>query len=441
MTRRLAIRNRLSYLATRCALASACVLGVASTACGEDWPQFRGPHRDGKSAETKLWKGLEEKGPKLDWTAEGLGQGYASVAVVGGRIYTSGNTGQGQALVALDAADGKVIWKQTVTGQDPKHGYEGSRTTPTIDGDHLYAVTSDGEIICLKTADGSKVWSRPFSEWGGKMMSGWGFSESPLVDGDVVVCTPGGRKGVVVALNKKTGETKWECTLPDYGDEKGVNGAPLHDGAGYSSIVVSNGGGVKQYVQLVGRGVIGVRAADGQLLWRNSYVANGTANIPSVIADGDYVFCSTGYETGSNLLKLVPAGQGKVEAEEVYALKSREMQNKHGGMVLVDGYIYCGHGNGNGLPICVKMSDGKNAWGPERAKGNGEASVAYADGHVIFRRDDGTVLIVAANPKKFELKASFMPAFQQGKSWAHPVVAGGKLYLREQDKLMCYDIH
>ena len=414
--------------------------GGAATARGEDSRQFRGENRDGKSAETGLWKNFknEDAKPELLWMAEGIGKGYASVSVVGDRIYTTGNTGKGQAVFALSASDGTIVWSTPITSEDPKHSYDGSRSTPTVDGKRLYVVGSAGSIVCLNTADGKEVWSRKFSDWDGKMMSGWGFSESPLVDGDRVVCTPGGSKGIVVALNKATGETIWEATLPDYGDESGRNGGKLKDGAGYSSIMISEGGGVKQYVQLVGRGVIGLRASDGELLWRYDGVANDTANIPTVLVDGDHVFCSTAYNTGSALLKLTADGKDKVKMTEVYQLSSKEMQNKHGGMVLVDGYIYCGDGNGSGDPICVKMSDGKTAWGPERGERGGESSVSYADGAVIFRRAKGQVLIVEATPEKFNLMASFMPDYQEADSWSYPVVSGGKLYLREQDKLMCY---
>ena len=199
------------------------------------------------------------------------------------------------------------------------------------------------------------------------------------------------------------------------------------------------GAGVKQYVQLVGRGLIGVRASDGKFLWRYSRVANGTANIPTPVISGDYVFTSTAYGTGSALLHLQKSTAG-VDAEEVYWLEGNDLQNKHGGMVLVDGYIYCGTGNGQGLPICVNMKTGENAWGPVRGEGRGEASLIYADGHLVIRRDDGTVMLVKATPEKFDLVHSFMPQFQQGKSWAHPVIANGRLYLREQDKLMVFQL-
>lgn len=408
-------------------------------AVADDWPQWRGPDRDGHSQETGLFETWDEAdGPPLEWQAEGLGSGYASVAVVDGRIYTTGNFDEGQAVVAVDAQQGRVLWRQPLTDEVPQHGYEGSRSTPTVDGDRLYVVASGGAIACLRTSDGQLVWQRDFDDWQGKMMSGWGFSESPLVDGDRVICTPGGAEGVMVALDKQTGDEIWASRLPRYGDETGVGGKDLRDGAGYASAVVSEGGGVRQYIQLVGRGLVGVRASDGELLWRYGRVANATANIPTPIVEGDLVFTSTGYGTGAALLRLEADDPQGVQAREVYWLDSRNFQNKHGGMLLVDGYIYSGTGNGQGLPICVEMSTGKIAWGPERARGSGESSLVYADGHLVIRREDGTVMLIRANPRRFDLVGDFQPAYQEGKSWAHPVIADGRLYLREQGKLMVY---
>lgn len=405
----------------------------------DDWTQWRGPDRANRSDETGLFALWDADGPPLEWTAEGLGSGYASVSVVGDHIYTSGNFDDNQSVIAIDSRKGSIVWKQPITSGAPKHGYEGSRTTPTIDSDRLYAVSSDGRVVCLNRRDGTEKWSRDFKDWGGRMMSGWGYSESPLVDGDRLICTPGGNEGMVVALDKMTGDEIWACEMPDMGEQTGLNGKPLKDGAGYSSVVISEGAGVRQYVQLVGRGLIGVRASDGEFLWQYDRVANGTANIPTALVDGDHVFTSTAYNTGSALLKLSRDGDG-VEAEEVYWLDAKDLQNKHGGMTLVDGHIYCGHGNGNGLPICVKMKTGEIAWGPERAEGNGETSLVYADGHIIFRREDGTVILARATPESFDVVHTFTPAYQDGKTWAHPVIANGKLYLREQDKLMCYHL-
>ncbi len=413
-------------------------LWLATPAWSADWPQWRGEGRDGVSSETGLFTEWKTEGPELAWMARDIGNGYASVSVVGDRIYTTGDTERGQAVFALDAKNGDRIWSKAITEVIPKHGYEGSRCTPTVDGDRLYVVSSAGSIVCLSAKDGTIEWSRGFDSWNGRMMSGWGYSESPLVDGDKVICTPGGDRGMVVALDKMTGKDIWVCTLPNYGDESGAGGKDLKDGAGYSSIVVSEGGGVRQYVQLVGRGLIGVRASDGKLLWRYARVANGTANIPTAIVQDDLVFTSTAYGTGSALLRLKSDGQGGVTASEEYWLEANQLQNKHGGMVLVDGYVYCGTGNGQGLPVCAKLESGEIAWGPERGKGSGEASVCFADGHVVMRRDNGTVMIVRATPEKFDLVHSFEPAYQDGKSWAHPVIANGMLYLREQNRLMAY---
>lgn len=212
------------------------------------------------------------------------------------------------------------------------------------------------------------------------------------------------------------------------------------DGAAYSSIVISQGGGVKQYVQLVGRGVIGVAAKDGSFLWGYNRVANGTANIPTPIVKGDFVFCSTGYQTGSALLKLSSAGGDKVQAEEVYFLDPKTMQNHHGGMLLVGDHVYCGHGHNEGFPLCVQLATGKEAWRPGRGAGSGSAAVAYADGHLYFRYQNGTMALLEANPQEYRLKGKFELASKRGESWPHPVIAHGKLYARDQDALLCYDI-
>jgi len=417
---------------------AASLLGTAVQ--GENWSQWRGADRANRSTETGLFANWGQSGPPLAWIAEGVGSGYASVSVVGSRIFTTGNFANDQSVIALNSSTGKVVWKTAISDTAPKHGYDGSRSTPTVDGEKLYVVSSDGAIICLSGRDGKVIWKRDFDDFNGKMMSGWGFSESPLIDGNRVICTPGGPEAMVVALDKVTGEDIWACPMPSGGDAQGVNGKDLQDGAGYSSPIVSEGGGVKQYVQLVGKGLIGISAEDGKLLWTYSRVANGTANIPTALVDGDYVFTSTGYGTGSALLKLASDGNGGVDAEEVYWLESKTLQNKHGGMTLVDGHIYCGHGNGDGLPICVEMKTGDVSWGPLRGKGSGETSTVYADGHIVFRREDGTVILAEATPEKFVMKSSFMPSFQQGKSWAHPVISGGVMYLREQDKLMAYKV-
>lgn len=412
-------------------LASACVLLLVHPVCfGADWPQWRGPARDGRSADTGVLSDWTKHKPQLDWMVDGLGRGYASVAVVDGRLYTTGNFENGQGVVALDARTGVPVWRRALTRGAPRHSYEGSRCTPTVDGERLYAVTSDGRISCLRAADGEVLWSRDFQDWGGRMMSGWGFSESPLVDGERVICTPGGQSAALVALNKHTGEEIWRAAIPDFGDGKA--------GAAYSSVVISHAAGIKQYVQLIGRGAVGIRAEDGQFLWGYARIANGTANIPTPLVQGDYVFVSTGYQTGAALLKLARKGNG-VEAREVYFLGPDTFQNHHGQMVLVDGYVYAGHQHRSGLPICLELESGRIAWGGKiRGEGKGSAAVIYADGHLIFRYEDGTVALIEATPEGYRLRGTLRPEYQEDKSWSHPVVANGRLYLREQDRLMCY---
>ena len=398
----------------------------------EDWPGFRNAGRTGASSETGLQQTWEGQQPRLLWSTEGIGGGFASVSIVGNRIFTTGNFADGQGAVCVAADSGRELWKTTITDVVPKHSYEGSRSTPTVDGDRLYLVTSDGQLACLQTADGKIVWKREFKkEFGGQMMSGWGYSEPPLVDGDRLICTPGGKNAMLVALDKLTGEEIWRCAVPEFNRGRG---------AGYASVVISNGGGVKQYIQVIGQGVIGVRADDGQFLWGYGRVANGTANIPTPLVDGDYVFASTGYGTGAALLKLEATAEG-VEAEEIYFKEGKELQNHHGGMVLHNGYVYLGHQHNNGFPMCVEMKTGEVAWGGNvRGPGSGSAAVIYADGNLIFRYQNGLLAMIEATPREYKLKGTWMPEYTKTPSWAHPAIADGKLYLREQDRLMCYDL-
>ena len=400
-----------------------------------DWPQWRGPNRDNISQFTGISTNWDSNPPALAWKLEGMGDGYASVSIVGDRLYTTGNLNNSQSVVAVDLNSHKVLWSTALTESNPKHGYEGSRCTPTIDGDRLYAITSNGQISCLKVADGSLIWKKDFiADWHGVMMSGWGFSESPTVDGDYVLCTPGSPDAMVVCLDKVTGKEIWKSAVPDVGDK----GKP---GAGYSSMAISEAAGIKQYVQLIGRGLIGVRASDGKLLWSYNKIANGVADIPTPIVHGDYVFGSTGYgDGGSGLVKLVKNGEG-VQAEEKYYRSAKELQNHHGGMVLLGDQLYFGHGHNNGFPVCVDMLSGDVKWGGKtRGVGNGSAAVTCVDKHIIFRYQSGEVALIEATPTEYKPKGSFKPEVQIRESWAHPVVCNGKLYLREQNTLMCYSL-
>lgn len=426
---------------SRLVLLGVCAVALASATTwalepvrSKDWPQWRGPGRENRSASTGLSTDWEAHPPTLAWKVASMGKGYASVSIVGDRLYTTGNHGDSQHVTAVDLKSHKVLWSQPVVDFEPKHGYEGSRCTPAVDGDKLYVVTSNGGITCVNVANGKVVWQRDFKEFGGKMMSGWGFSESPLVDGDRVLCTPGGDDAMIVALDKQTGKNIWKSAVADFGEA----GKP---GAGYSSIVISDAAGVKQYVTLVGRGAIGVRASDGKLLWTYNRVANPVANIPTPLIAGDYVFTSSGYDQGGTaLLKLSRDGDG-VSATEVYYHPAREMQNHHGGMVLVGDQVFMGHGHNNGFPMCIDLATGNVLWGGKiRGAGSGSAGVTYADKHIIFRYQSGDVALVDASTNEYKLRGSFKPEVVESPSWAHPVVVGNTLYLREQDTLMAYEV-
>lgn len=399
------------------------------------WPQWRGPNRDGKSPETGLLQQWPAEGPKLLWKASGMGRGFSSVSIADGKIFTMGDRDGGQHVVCLNLKDGAEIWKARLADTSNYGGFAGPRCTPTVDGSLLYAITAHGDLVCLKSRDGEEVWRKSFpKDFGGKMHSGWGYSESPLVDGPWLLCTPGAQDALLVALDKRSGEEIWRCPAPENPGKKGG------DGAAYSSIVIGHGAGVKQYVQMVGRGLVGVRAKDGKLLWNYNQVANGTAIIPTPIVNGDYVFASSGYgEGGSALVKLIPSGDG-VRAEEQYWHNAGSLQNHHGGMVMVDDYIYLGHGSNNGIPTCLNWKENKIVWGRKRGPGEGSAALTYADGQLYFRYQNGLMALMSASPEGLKINGKFKIPDVKEPSWPHPTIILGKLFLREQDTLLCYDV-
>jgi len=393
------------------------------------WAQWRGDNRDGISRETGLLTEWPANGPPVAWQSSGLGGGYSSVVVADGRMVTMGKFGGETRMVAISLEDGSKIWDVGVGGGDAPNG------TPTIDGDYVYGLSHGGDLLCAELATGKEVWRANFPrDFGGQMMSVWGYSESPLVDGDRLIVTPGAADAALAALDKRTGEVIWKSALP-------ANPGPAgKDGAAYSSVVIGNGGGIKQYVQLVGRGVIGVEAETGRFLWGYNRVANTTANIPTPIVSGDWVFCSSGYDDGGSALLRLTKNRGQVVMQEVWYKTNRELQNHHGGMVLLGEHVYMGHGHNNGFPVCFDLKSGRDLWRPGRGPGSGSAAITCADGHLYFRYENGTMALIEANPKEFRLKGKFDIAINNGKSWSHPVVFGGRLYLRDQDELICYDI-
>jgi outer membrane protein assembly factor BamB len=399
-----------------------------------DWPGWRGPDRTGVSKETGLLKAWPKAGPKLAWKVTGLGTGYSTPSVAGGRIYLMDSEAQGAAkgkrggarelLIALDAKNGSRVWATPVG--TTAGGYPGPRCTPTVDGDRVFALSSDGKLVCAETAKGTVRWQKDLKADFGGQPGGWAYTESPLIDGDVLVCTPGGNKATLVALNKKTGATFWKAAVT------GIPGKPSYSRAAYSSAIVAEVGGVKQYVQFLSGGVVGVAAADGKLLWHYDEPANRTANISTPLFRDGCVFAATAYRTGGGMAKITADGT-TFRATQEYFLES--LQNHHGGLVLVGDHVY---GTNGGSLMCVNFKDGTVAW---TNRGAGKGSVTYADGHLYVRGEDGTVVLVEANPAAYKEKGRFkQPDRSAQRAWPHPVVAGGKLYLRDWDALLCYDV-
>ena len=404
--------------------AALCSLGalLTVTAVASDWPQWRGPERSGLSKETGLLKAWPAGGPKLAWTARKLGEGHASPSVANGRVFGMGLRGGDEVVWALDEKTGKEMWSTRIAAganlEAPQGGH-GSRATPAVSGDRVYTLGVSGDLVCLNVSDGKLVWHKSLVKDFGGSVPRWGYSESPLVDDDKVIVAPGGDKSTVVAFNKTDGSVAWQCSVP--GNE-----------AHYASAIAANVDGKKQYVHFLSGGVIGMDAATGKLLWHYNSPANRTANCSTPIFRDNHVFAASGYNTGGGLAKLTAGPEG-MSAKEVYFTK--EMQNHHGGMVLVGDYLY---GFDNSNLACLEWKTGKTMWS-NRSVGKG--SLAYADGFLYCRSERGPVALVEANPKEYVEKARFDPPEPSGaRSWAYPLIANGKLYLRDQDVLHCYDL-
>ncbi len=400
-------------------LCAACaVVTLSAQSASTDWPQWRGPERDGVSRETGLLREWPRSGPTLTWSASQLGAGYGSVSVAGPRVYVQGMKNRQSVVTSLDRATGKPVWSAALGSAQENDRGSGPRSTPTVDGDRVYVLTENGDLVCLLAADGKVVWRRNIlREFGGRNIN-WLLSESPLVDGNRLIVSPGGRNAGMAALDKMTGATVWVSK-------------ELSDEAGYSSSVVADVQGVRTIMTLTGNAGIGVRATDGKLMWRYANVANNTANITTPIYSNGKVFFTSAYGTGGALLALKASGES-VNAQEIYF--TRNMQNHHGGVVLVDGYLY---GFNNSILTCLEFDTGKVMW---RDRSVGKGSVAYADGRLYVLSEDNVVGLVEASPKAYRETGRFTIADQGWPSWAHPVISGGQLFVRSQNVLASYDV-
>ncbi len=387
----------------------------------DDWPQFRGPHRTGVSDETGLAKEWPEGGPKVLWKVENVGKAYATVSVANGRVFTQGNVEDEGKIQCYDEKNGDLLWsvKPPTENKVFTHGRgDGPRGTPTVDGNLVYCEGGEGSLTCLKADSGTVVWAKHLVRDFGGRVPGWGYSESPLVDGEKLIVTPGGKDGAIVALNKLTGEVIWKST-------------DVTDSAHYCSAIAADIEGVHQFIQFTRDRLVSVDAKKGGLLWSYAKSHNRTANVSSPIVKDNLVFSSSAYGTGGGLVK-VTRKEEEWTAEEVYFEKS--MANHHGGIVLVGDYMY---GFGSGGLICMDFLTGDIAW---RSRKLGKGSLCYADGRLYCFDEKNVMGLVEANPKEYVEHGRFKTPDSGKNTWAHPVVANGRMYLRDQNDLTVYDV-
>ncbi len=387
----------------------------------EDSPQWRGKDRTGVSAEKGLLKSWPQGGPKLLWKATNLGEGHATPAIAKGRAYGMGLRGDAEVVWALDLSTGKELWNRRIAGGvqlDAGQGGYGSRSTPTVVSDRLYALGVSGHFVCLSLADGKVLWEHDLPTEYSAEVPKWGYCESPLIEGNMVVIAPGGSKGAIVAFDKVNGRQVWVSQLPD--------GARAH----YSSAIAATVDGKRQIIHFLSNGVFGVSATEGKYLWRYNSPANGVANCSSPIFHDNHVFAASSYSTGGGLAKI----QGNT-ATEVYFTK--DMMNHHGGVILLGEYLY-GYDDHSRTLNCMEFKTGKVVWAE---KSVGKGSLTYADGHLYLRSERGPVALIEASPEKYIERGRFeQPDRSRANAWPYPVVANGRLYLRDQDIMLCYEI-
>ena len=395
------------------AIVSLLCLDQVSMAQSAQWPQWRGPNRDGISKETGLLKQWPADGPPLVWKATGAGQGYSSFSVANGRLYTMGLRGDREFVIAYDLANGKEAWATAHGGAFQNDRGNGPRGTPTVDGDRIYALGGNGDLSALEARTGKIVWSKNvLKEFGGSNIT-WGISESPLVLGNKVLVNAGGQGASIVALNKSDGSVIWKSQS---------------DEAGYSSAIPMQVNGTTHVVFFTGERAVGLDAKDGRLLWEYAKPSNRTANAATPIARANRVFVSSDYGTGGGVVEIKPDNK----AEEIYFTK--EMRNHHSSAVLVGDHLY---GFSGAILTAMKFDTGEIAW---RDRSVGKGSLVFADGHLYCLSETGVVGLVEATPAGYKEKGRFR--LQQGSlpTWAHPVVAGGRLYLRDQDTIYAFDV-
>jgi outer membrane protein assembly factor BamB len=422
------------------ATALALALGSVSAA---DWPQFRGPARTGISKETGLLKSFPEGGPKLLWTFDQGGVGYSGPSIVGERLYCAGADADDdkEFVFCIDVKTGQEVWRTPFPklSNDTKFmaGWGGvPRGSPTLDGDVLYLLGVKGDLVCCETATGKIRWQKNMvKDFGGRVMMQWGYCESPLVDGDKLICCPGYENGTVAALNKKTGDPIWRST-------------DLTEDASYASPIAATIAGVKQYVVKSDKHTAGIAAADGKLLWQEELGVNSIATIPTTIVTGDSVFTTCGYRDRGGSCGLIELAAAGDRLKPTIAWKNSNLYNHHGGVVLIDGHLY-GHSDGDKKDqkagwMCLELKTGKEIWSSTKLE---KGSLTGADGKLFcWGQSKDELVMIDASPNGWNEHGRFTPPKKspkrkaQGGFWTHPVIANGRLYLRDQDLIFCYDL-
>ena len=397
------------------------LLALAVNAYCGNCPRFRGPNGDGQFDETGLLKKWPDGGPKLAWSVDGLGKGYSSAAIADGTIYVTGMDDKQQGYLFAFNLDGTPKWK-TVYGEElPQKGpaVAGTRGTPTIDKDRIFVMTGFGKLITLETTKGQAVRSVDLPEIFGAEQARFGFAECVLVDGEKVICTPGGPNASLVALNRDTGEVIWKTK-------------DLSQQSACCSARIINHAGKKQIVTMLADSVVAVDPQTGDLLWQAEHKHRaGVQPNPPLYSNG-MIYISSGMGAGGEMLEIADDGMSVISK-----WTDRTLDCQMQGTVLVDGYIYGAAQSGEKGLVCLELKTGKVMWNESSIK---QGIVICADGMLYIYDGEGNVHLVKPNPESFEPVSKFAVTKGTDEHWAHPAIAGGRLYIRHGDSLIAYEI-